>query len=194
MTEPALVLERRRTGWDVVLGALSIVAGIIALGHTVFASVVSVLFLGWTLLAGGVFVLVSGIVGWREPGHRSDVVVGVLLGVLGFGLVRFPGAGLLVLTLLAGSLLVVGGAARLGAAFQPGAHRGVLVLNGGITLLLGVMVLFRWPVSALWFLGTVLGVQLVLDGITTALVGRLRPAAQPSVAAPVPPVEPTAPA
>jgi membrane protein HdeD len=95
--------------------------------------------------------------------------------VLGFVLVTNPGAGLLALTLLAGSLLLVGGIVRIVAAFQPGTRTGLLIVNGVVTLLLGVLVLGRWPVSALWFLGTVLGVQLVLDGLTLAISGRVRP-------------------
>jgi uncharacterized membrane protein HdeD (DUF308 family) len=176
------LLERRRTGWDVVLGVLSVVAGVIALGHVVLAGAISVLFLGWATLLGGVALVVSAIAGWRDARRRWDLLLGVLLVVVGFGFVRNPGVGLLALTLLAGSMLVVGGIVRLVAAFQPDAPRGLLLLSGGVTLLLGLMVLNRWPVSALWFLGTVLGVELIVDGITTALSGRVRPvSATPSM-------------
>lgn len=189
---PSVQFERRRTVWDVVLGILSIVAGVIAVGHAALASLVSVLFLGWMLIIGGISLLVSGIAGWKQPGHRSDVVIGALLAILGFGLVRNPGAGVLVLTLLAGSLLLVGGIVRLGAAFQPDAPRAVLLLNGVVTVLLGAMVLFRWPLSALWFLGTILGIQLILDGVTTAIVGRVRlaPVPEPGPAPDMPPAAP----
>jgi uncharacterized membrane protein HdeD (DUF308 family) len=47
------------------------------------------------------------------------------------------------------------------------------------------MVLSQWPVSALWFLGTMLGIELILDGITTAMTGRLRPV-RPDAAIPEP--------
>jgi len=90
-------------------------------------------------------------------------------------LIRNPGAGLLVLTLVAGSLLLAGGIVRIVAAFQPEAPRAVLLTNGIITLLLGILIVTQWPMSALWLLGTILGVQLIIDGITTALIGRLRP-------------------
>jgi uncharacterized membrane protein HdeD (DUF308 family) len=169
------LFERRRTGWDIVLGVLSIVAGIVALGHVALASAISVLFLGWTILLGGVALAISALVGWKEPGRRWDLAFGALLFLVGLGFVRNPGVGLLTLTLLAGSLLLVGGIVRIVAAFQPGAPRALLLLSGGVTLLLGFMVLNQWPVSALWFLGTVLGIELILDGITTAISGRPRP-------------------
>jgi membrane protein HdeD len=174
MAEPRL-LERRRTGWDIVLGFLSVIAGGIVLGHVALAGAISVLFMGWTLLLGGVALAINALVGWKDSGRRWDLAIGALLFLLGLGFVRNPGVGLLTLTLLAGSLLLVGGIVRLVAAFQPGAPRGLLLFSGVVTLLLGVLVLNQWPVSALWFLGTVLGIELILEGITTALSGRLRP-------------------
>lgn len=166
--------ERRRTTWDVVFGVLSVIAGGMILGHVALASLVSVLFLGWALIVGGVVVFTSAIRTWGDPGHWWALIAGGLLAVLGAGFVRNPGASLLVLTLLAGSLLIVGGIVRLVAAFQPGAPKSLLIVNGTATLALGLMVFSQWPVSALWYLGMVLGVQLILDGLTTALSGRIR--------------------
>jgi uncharacterized membrane protein HdeD (DUF308 family) len=166
--------ERRRTVWDIVFGLLSVVAGVIALGHVATASLVSVLFLGWMLILGGLVLVAAAIALWKEANHRWDLAAGALFLVIGFSFVRNPEVGVLTLTLVAGSLLLVGGIVRIIAAFQPGAPRAVLLLNGAVTLVLGLMVLNRWPVSALWFLGTVLGIQLILDGLTTALVGRIR--------------------
>jgi membrane protein HdeD len=177
-TDPAV--ERRRTGWDVVLGILIAVAGVIVLGHVVVASVVSILFVGWMALIAGVVLFVSAIVGWADAARRWELVSAVVLFLLGLGFVRNPGAGLLVLTLLAGSLFLVGGIVRIVGAFQEmGNARALLLLNGLVSVLLGGLVLFQWPVSALWFLGTMLGIEMIFDGITTAIVGRLRPVATP---------------
>jgi uncharacterized membrane protein HdeD (DUF308 family) len=170
-TSPAA--ERRRSPWDIVLGVLLVIGGAVVLAHVAVASLVSILLIGWVLVAGGIALAVMGVVGW-STGRRWDLVAGALLLVMGVGFLRNPGSGLLVLTLLAGSLLVVGGVVRGVAAFQPGAPRAALLINGVLTLLLGLMVLNQWPVSALWFLGTIIGVQLLVDGVTTALSGRIR--------------------
>lgn len=169
-----LTLERRRSTWDVVFGILSVIAGGVMLGHVALASLVSVLFLGWALIVGGIIVFVSAIVTWGEPGRWWALIAGGLLVVLGLGFVRNPGASLLVLTLLAGSLLLVGGLVRVVAAFQPGAPRGLLLFNGAVTAFLGFLIFSQWPISAFWYLGMVLGVQLILDGLTTAVSGRVR--------------------
>lgn len=180
-----LMIERRRTGWDIALGVLSVIAGIVALGHVALAGAISVLFLGWTILIGGLVLAFQAVVGWRDTHKRWNLALGALLFLIGLGFVRNPGVGLLTLTLLAGSLLLVGGSVRIVAAFQPDAPRGLLLFSGGVTLILGLMVLSQWPVSALWFLGTMLGIELILDGITTAMTGRLRPV-RPDAAIPAP--------
>jgi uncharacterized membrane protein HdeD (DUF308 family) len=175
MTAPTqLTLERRRTGWDVLFGVLLVIAGFIVLAHVALAGVISVLFTGWMLLIGGVVLVVGAVVNWSDPPRRWGLASGALIGVLGLAFVRNPGIGLLTLTLIAGSLLFVGGILRLVLAFQPGMPRGLLLFSGIITLALSLLILIGWPASALWFLGTVLGIELIIDGITMALTGRVR--------------------
>lgn len=166
--------ERTRTGWDIALGMLAVAAGLVVLGHVVIASVVSILFTGWMLIAAGAVVLVWGLAGPREPGHWWGFASGAALLLLGLAMVRFPGESLLVFTLLAGSLLLLGGLVRVVAAFQPNAPRGLLLLSGAATLLLAGLILAEFPVSATWYLGTMLGVSLIIDGISAALSGRYR--------------------
>lgn len=139
------ILQRRRTFWDVVLGLITVIAGVVVLGHVALAGLVSIMFVGWMLLVSGLAVTLSGIVGWRQATQRWNVAAGAILAILGLGFVRNPRAGLLVLTLLAGSLLLAGGVIGLIAAFQPGAPRLVLLLNGVVTLALGFMVVRECP-------------------------------------------------
>jgi uncharacterized membrane protein HdeD (DUF308 family) len=39
------------------------------------------------------------------------------------------------------------------------------VLNGIISLLLGVLVLAQWPVTGLWVIGTFVGIELLFYGV-----------------------------
>lgn len=169
-----LVLERRRTGWDVLLGALTVIAGAVVLGHTTLASTVSVLFVGWMLLVAGVVLVLAALLGWTDPARRWNLAFGLLVGLLGAGFVANPTAALATLTWVAGSLLLLGGVLRLVLAFQPGTPTGVLWYGGTVEAVLGLLLLLAWPGSARWFLGAALGVQLLVDGGTTLLVGRWR--------------------
>lgn len=185
MSSPTdFTLERKRTGWDIALGLLSAVLGLVVLGNVALASAVSILFIGWLALIGGIATFVAALIK-RGPGMGWAVVGGLLMAILGFGFVRNPNVGLLTLTLLAGSMFLVGGIFRIYVAFQPEAPRGLLIFSGVVTVALGLMVLFQFPYSAVWFLGVMLGVQLFVDGITTAIAGRIRvvPAGQTAAAA-----------
>ena len=84
---PQVTLERRRTGWDVLFGVLSVIAGFIVLGHVALAGVISVLFTGWMLLIGGVVLVVGAVVNWSDPPRRWGLASGALIGMAA------PGAG-----------------------------------------------------------------------------------------------------
>src|SRR5512144_1455960 len=134
---------RRRLMWTIVFGALMIVAGFVVLGHVLIATLVSVVFLGWFAVIGGLALAV------------------------GIAFLRRPGVGVAALTLLLGAALLVGGIARIVGGFgEGGESRAWVIANGVITLLLGLLILFAWPGSSLWVLGTFLGVELIVEGVT----------------------------
>jgi uncharacterized membrane protein HdeD (DUF308 family) len=167
-------LARRRTAWDVGLGLLLVGMGALILGDVAIASVVSVLFVGWTLLIGGAVAIVVALFRIGRGGFWTGLLDGALSLVLGLVFVRNPGVTLLALSLVAGALLIANGVVRIGLTFREREQRFVLLLSGVLSVALGLMILNRWPESALWLLGTLLGVQVVVDGVLLLLLGRLR--------------------
>jgi len=166
-------VRRRRTGWDVVLGALVLLAGLVVLGDTVVATVVSVLFIGWMAVIGGLVALAGAVMRIGRAGFWPTAVGGGLLLVIGLMFVRRPGAGAVALTLLAGALFLAGGITRLVAAAQSPAGRGVLIFSGVVSTVLGLIVLFDIWTASLTLLGILLGIQAVMEGVSLLLFGRL---------------------
>lgn len=82
------VLERRRSVRDVVLGILLVVAGPVILGHSVVATVISVLLIGWVAPLSGVFALVGALFPTGKGGFWSTALGGGLLLVLGIVFLR----------------------------------------------------------------------------------------------------------
>jgi len=155
---------RERRGWILFLGVALIVLGLIALGDTVLVTIMSVALLGWVLIFSGIFHAVNWFRGREERSFLRllsfifDLVVGVIL------LIN-PALGALTLTLMLAVFLVVGGLMRLFEAISSQApHRGWAILNGAVSALLGIMLWIHWPISALWFIGFAIGIELILRG------------------------------
>jgi uncharacterized membrane protein HdeD (DUF308 family) len=167
-------LERSRSGWDIVLGILLMVAGFVILGHAAFATAVSVLFLGWLAVIGGLVALVAGLFRIGKGGFWPAVISGALLLVLGIVILRNPAASALTLTLLAGTLFFAGGVIRIAAAFQIDQNRGIMIFSGVVSLVLGLIVLFNLVEATFVLLGILMGVQALVDGLTLLILGRWR--------------------
>jgi uncharacterized membrane protein HdeD (DUF308 family) len=147
------LLERRRTGWDLVLGALLVIGGLVILGHAVWATAVSVLFLGWILLLVGVVGLVGAFFRIGKGGFWVSALSGGLLLVLGGVCLRNPEVAAVTLTLVAGALFLATGIVRLAASAQEPEYRWPLLIAGVVSTLLGLMVLFNLVSASYVLLG-----------------------------------------
>ncbi len=163
------VFGQRRHSWSwlLALGILFIVLGVIALGMSVTMTIVTVLFFGALLLVGGAFQLVDA---FRCRGWKSTllhVLIALLYLAAGFMLVTEPVAGSLVLTAFLGGAFVVIGVLRLLMGFQlrgSAAAWGWIALAGLASLVLGGLILFQWPASALWLIGLLVAIELIFHG------------------------------
>jgi uncharacterized membrane protein HdeD (DUF308 family) len=169
-----IVVERRRSGWDVVFGILLVIAGIVILGDVVIATAVSVKFLGWMALIGGVIELISAFFRIKEGRFWGAFLGGALLGVLGIVILRNTEAVAVTLTLIAGCVFLVGGIVRIAAAKDFPEMRWVLVIGGVISVVLGLIVLFNLATASYGLLGLLLGVQALIEGFILIFSGRLR--------------------
>jgi uncharacterized membrane protein HdeD (DUF308 family) len=169
-----VVVEWRRTGWDVVFGAVLIIAGIVLLGDVAVATKISVWFIAWTTLISGVLLLVGALLRIRTGGALWAAVGGAILTVIGLFILRNPTIGALTLTLLAGALFLTGGLVRIVMAFQADQHKALLAIGGLVSLALGIWVLVDPEAATLTLLGILLGVQILVEGLTLATLGRLR--------------------
>lgn len=168
----ASFMERRRTGWDLVIGALLTIGGLIVLAHAAFATAVSVLFLGWVLLIVGVIGLVGSLFRVGKGDFWSAVLSGALLTVLGLMILRNTEAAAVTLTLIAGAVFLVGGIARVVVGAETPEYRVALLLSGAVSVILGLLVLLNLFAASFVLLGVLVGVQAIVDGVTMMVIGR----------------------
>jgi uncharacterized membrane protein HdeD (DUF308 family) len=165
-------LQMRRTGWDVVLGGILLVGGLVILGDAAVATKVSIMFIGWLLLVLGLLGLVVAVFQIGRNGFLSIALSGGLLTVLGLFFLRNTHAAAVTLTLIAGVSFLASGLMRLMMSGQDSAHRVPLLLGGILSTGLGLVVLFNLFDASYVLVGVLLGIQVVVDGIVMVLVGR----------------------
>lgn len=170
---PGLEPLRAKWGWIVALGVVYVVAGLVALGSVVFATVVTVFVVGIMMVIAGVAEVINAfqIKTWGK--FLLWLLLGVLYVVAGFVTFENPLLAAALLTLLLGLSLVISGIMRIVLAFsmKEGTPWGWVVLSGLITLLLGLIILAHWPVSGLYILGLFLGIDLIIAGTSWIGVG-----------------------
>src|SRR5947209_3359926 len=164
---------RTKSVWIIVLGVIYLVAGLIALGSVVMATVVSVFVVGIMMLIAGVAEVINAfqVKSWGK--FLFWLLLGVLYIVAGFVTFENPLLAAALLTLMLGVALVASGIMRIILAFsmKEGTPWIWVVLSSVITLLLGIVILAHWPVSSLYILGLFLGIDLILAGVGWISVG-----------------------
>jgi uncharacterized membrane protein HdeD (DUF308 family) len=170
---PDVAPLRSKSGWIVALGIVYVIAGLIALSSVVFATKVTVFVVGIMMVIAGIAEVINSF----QFKSWGKFLLWLLLGLLyiAAGLVTFenPLLAAAVLTLLLGIALLISGVMRIILAFsmREGTPWGWVVFSGVITLLLGLIILAHWPVSSLFVLGVLLGVDLLIIGIGWIFVG-----------------------
>jgi len=170
MTETRLA---RSGGWmSMVWAVLLIVIGAVAIAVPLAASTGVLVIIAWLLLAAGVVQIIHAFQ-TRGAGIVWALVAAVVYLAAGAFLLMHPVMGIAALTLVLAVFFVADGLTHIVAFFQtrgaPGA--GFTLLNGVITLFLGVLVWIHWPSSALWVIGTLVGVSMIMTGATRLMLG-----------------------
>jgi len=157
---------RAKWGWIVALGVVYVVAGVIALGSVVMATIAAVWVVGIMMIIAGVFEVIHSFQVKTWGRFLFWLLLGVLYVIAGFIAFRDALSFAIWLTLLLGAALVASGIVRifLGFNMRGGTPWGWVVASGLVTLLLGVIILAQWPYSGLYALGIILGVDLVFAG------------------------------
>ena len=155
-------------GWFVALGVTLILAGVFALGDVVAFTLISVIFIGAMLLVGGVFQLIHAFMtkGWSD--FFLNLLMGVVYVVGGFLIMQEPVQGSVIITLFLLAALLVGGIMRIVVAVRHREMTGwwLLVLSGLISVFLAIVLYMSLPWSGLWVLGTVIAIELLIQGFT----------------------------
>lgn len=165
-------LVRRASTLSIVWGVLLVALGVLAVGSPLVAAVAVNVVISWLIVVAGVIHLAVAF-------HRREVgsiiwriLVGLAYVFFGVYLIAHPAIGVASLTLVLASLFLVEGIFDIALFFQTRAVQGSswILIDGIITLLLGLMIYLQWPSSSSWAIGTLVGVSLIVSGVTRVMM------------------------
>jgi uncharacterized membrane protein HdeD (DUF308 family) len=187
MVQNSSGLVRRVSTLAILWGVSLICLGVLALASPMLAAVAVNALIGWLIILAGVVHIVvafhsreAGSVIWR-------LLVGLAYVAFGGYVIARPTLGVVSLTLLLASLFLVEGIFDIIQFFRapPGLRSTWFLLDGVVTLFLGLMIYMQWPSSSAWAIGTLVGVSLIFSGVTRVMVSlTVRRAAATSAAPP----------
>ncbi|HMF91844.1 MAG TPA: DUF308 domain-containing protein [Candidatus Angelobacter sp.] len=168
---------KHRAGVGIVMGILLAAIGVLMLMYPLFTAAVTTVFIGAALVVVGVIELVLALRSHTWGRFFLRLLLGLIYGVTGVLLLANPMWGVAVLTTVVGFMLIFESVFTTVLAFQmrPISGWGWLLFDAGIALLLGILILAHWPQSSVWAIGTLVGVAVLVRGISRiALSIRLR--------------------
>jgi uncharacterized membrane protein HdeD (DUF308 family) len=101
------------------------------------------------------------------------LLIGIVYIAGGFYFLTHPLLGLGTLTLMLGVIILTEAVFEIMAYFRTRREGGSgwLLVNALITLLLGGLIWSHWPSSSVWAIGTLVGVNLLMTGISRLMFG-----------------------
>ena len=155
-------------GWFVALGIFMIAAGVFALGDVVAFTLLSVIFIGAMLLVGGICQVIHAFMTREWSAFLFNILAGALYVIGGLLIMQEPVRGSIILTLFLLAALLIGGIMRIIIAVQHRELSGwwLMLLGGIISVVIAVMLYASLPWSGLWVLGTLIAVELLVQGFT----------------------------
>ena len=167
--------------WKLFLfqGAIMIILGVLAVAAPMAATLFIAIYLGWLFLISGILGLVALFSTHDVPAFAWNLITAALAVVVGVMLIWRPVEGAISLTLVLAAFFIAEGVFQTVASIayrhaMAGAW-GWMLLSGIADLVLAALIIISWPLSAVWFLGLIAGINLLTSGwaiVVAALAGR----------------------
>jgi uncharacterized membrane protein HdeD (DUF308 family) len=165
-------IVRHASTWSILCGVALIVLGVLAMGSPALAAVAVNAIISWLIVLAGVVHLSLAFYAHKAGSVLWKLLVGLAYVFFGVYLIAHPSLGVVSLTLVLASLFSVEGIFDIALFFQMRAigGSGWILADGIISLALGLMIYLQWPSSSNWAIGTLVGVSLIISGVTRLML------------------------
>jgi uncharacterized membrane protein HdeD (DUF308 family) len=175
MATPApdtLALVKQGSKWGIIWGMLLVILGMLAIAEPFLAAIALVTFIAWLLILVGIVHMAVAFHAHSGTSMGWKLLVGVAYAFIGGYLLLRPGAGVATLTLMLAFLFLVEGVLDFMLWWKSRSARGAIwiLLDSLVTLLLGGMIYVHWPSSSVWAIGTLVGISMIMSGVTRLML------------------------
>jgi len=167
-------MEKSQISWKYLLfeGIAFIILGVIA------ATLPGLTTLSFELLIGSLLVIGGLSQVWRsfKQPSTSELIItllsGIIYGVTGVLLWVYPLVGMLTLTVLVALFFLLEGIIKIIAAIRLYKVGNIfwLFLSGVIALAMAGLIWYGWPTAGIWFIGLLIGINMIFYGCTAVIV------------------------
>jgi uncharacterized membrane protein HdeD (DUF308 family) len=164
---------KKASVWFIAIAVVFILLGILAIVEPGVAGLAVAILVGWLLIFGGLAHLVSTMAGGGAGRIIWQVLLGIIYIIGGIYFLTHPLLGLGTLTLLLAVIILAEAVLEFAAYFRTRKEGGSswMLFNGLITLFVGGLIWIHWPSSSVWAIGTLVGVNLLMTGISRLMLG-----------------------
>ncbi len=168
-----LRVAKKISRWYFVVAVLFILLGLLGIIEPVAIGLGVAILVGWLLVLGGMGHVVAAFKGGGAKHVLFEVLIAIADLAGGIYFLMHPFMAEETLTLLLAMILLAVGVLRLIWYFRVTGLGGSewLLLNGIITLVLGGMIWLHWPSSSVWAIGILVGVKMLITGISRLMFG-----------------------
>lgn len=166
MTNPILPQFKHNWGWLLGLGILFVILGMFSLVMVVSLTIISILFLGIVFFIAGIAQVFDTFHSKRWQTALGHILIASLY-IIGGGLIIYdPILASTIITAFIAWILIAIGIVRLilGFKLRPVNEWIWLTIAGIIAIILGILILIQWPISALWVIGLFIAIELIVNG------------------------------
>lgn len=150
-------------------GLIFMALGIIAIMSPLIAAEFLDILIGCVLFITGVF---QASVSYASGRHWTYYLTAIIYVVAGALLVIQPQAGILALATIIAIFLLLQGCVQIfyASVYAPFKGWGWMLVGGLISIALTALIYTGWPVTAIWFLGIVVGINLFAFGLSLLML------------------------
>ncbi|MTI45193.1 uncharacterized membrane protein HdeD (DUF308 family) [Roseibium hamelinense] len=163
--------------WFLILGIVLVLGGMVLIAAPLASSVAVTLLIAAVFFVGGLVQIYHAFKTQGWSGFLWNLITGIIAVIGGIVIYVNPLAGTFALTLVIAAIFIAQGVSQLLLAFKIKPHDGWVwvAIAGAVSLVAGILIWIDLPGSAVWALGLIAGISVLMNGwsyIAIALAAR----------------------